>query len=328
MTNIIKKKALITGIAGQDGAYLSQFLLEKGYQIIGLIFSPNYSDLTNLNYLKISDKITFEECDLLNSEQVKKIIEKHKPDEVYNFAAQSSVGDSFKDPKTTINFNVISVLNILEAIRLTSNKIKFYQASSSEIFGKVDALPITEKTPIHPLSPYAVSKASAHYMTINYRESYGLFACCGILFNHESYLRPKNYFTKKIIRETLNIREGIQNNIEVGNIDIKRDFGYAPEYVKAMWLMMQQTTPADFLVCSNRSYALRDVLNYVFDKLEVDKNKICISQSLYRPTEIEDMYGDNSKAKNMLGWSYDRSFYNVLDLLIEEEKKNRRINHV
>jgi GDPmannose 4,6-dehydratase len=325
---MIKKKALITGITGQDGAYLSQFLLEKDYQVIGLIFSPKFSDLTNLKYLGLSDKITFEECDLLNAEQVKAIIQKHEPDEVYNFAAQSSVGDSFKDPKTTISFNINSVLNLLEAIREVSDKTKFYQASSSETFGKVDTLPVTEKTPLHPLSPYAVSKASAHYMTVNYRESYGLFACCGILFNHESYLRPENYFIKKIIREALNIKEEKQDKLEVGNIDLKRDFGYAPEYVKAMWLMMQQAKPADFLVCSSKSYTLKDILNYVFDRLEINKNKIYISQSLYRPTDIEDMYGNNDKAKKILGWDYNLSFYEVLDILIEEEKKNRRVSNV
>jgi len=323
-----KKKALITGVTGQDGAYLSKLLLEKDYQVIGLILSPNYSDLTNLKYLNVSNKVILEECDLLNSGQVKNIIEKYQPEEIYNLAAQSSVGVSFKRPKETLDFNMISVLNLLEAIRTTSNKTKFYQASSGEIFGKVSDLPVTEKTPLQPLNPYAVSKASAHLMTITYRESYGLFACCGVFFTHESYLRPSNFFVKKIVKEALNIKEGKQDVLEVGNIEIRRDLGYAPEYVKAMWMILQQDKPSDFLICSGKSYSLKEVLHYVFDKLKIDKNKIKISQDLYRPIDVENIYGNNSKLKQMTGWDYNMSFYDVLDILIEEEKNNRRVDHV
>lgn len=316
------KTAIITGITGQDGAYLAKLLLENNYKVIGTTRTYKNNNLNKLNYLNITDQLTIEECDLTDITSIVKLLQTYHPDEIYNLAAQSSVGLSFEQPIGTIRFNIISVLNLLESIRLTDNKIKFYQASSSEMFGKVDNLPITETTPMHPLSPYAISKASAYWTVVNYRESYNLFAVNGVLFNHESYLRSNNFFIKKVIRHSLAIARGEKEYLEVGNIDINRDFGFAPAYVKAMWLMLQHSTPDDFMVCSGQSVSLKEIIHYIFNKLNISRDKLIISQKLFRPTDIPDIYGDNTKIKTILKWEYDFSFFNVLDLLIDEEMKN------
>lgn len=316
------KTALITGITGQDGAYLAQFLLSKGYKVVGLTRSYNQEGLFGLKYLEIKDKVIIRECDLMDLSNVIAIFSEFKPDEVYNLASQSSVGLSFSQPAGTINFNIISVINLQETIRTISPNTKFYQASSSEMFGNVQQLPISNYSIIHPTSPYAISKAAAHWSVINYRESYGIFACCGILFNHESYLRSHNFFVKKIITQAIKIKNGEQENIKVGNLDIKRDFGYAPDYVKAMWLMLQKEKSHDYIICSGQSIYLREIVEYVFDKLRLDKNKIIIDKSLFRPNEILNIYGNNQKAKEELGWEYNKNFFEVLDLLIEEEMKS------
>lgn len=318
----MQKTAIITGITGQDGAYLSQLLLEKDYKVIGLVRRDAEESFFGLEYLKILEKITIEKCSLLDIADIKNAFEKFKPDEVYNLAAQSSVGLSFEKPFETINFNILSVLNLLEAIKETDKKIRFYQASTSDMFGNIDKLPVTENSVIHPASPYGISKATGHWMTVNYRESYGLFACCGILFNHESYLRAPNFFVKKVIRESLEIKEGMRDELRVGNIDLRRDFGYAPDYVKAMWSMLQQDMPKDYIVCSGESISLREIVEYVFEKLGIDKSKIVIDKSFFRPNDIKNIYGANEKAKKELGWEYGKTFFEVLDILIEEEKDN------
>lgn len=320
------KIALITGITGQDGAYLSRLLLGKGYMVIGLVRSMHGDNLGKLHYLGIADKIQLRECDLLDLSQVIKLLDQFRPDEIYNLAAQSSVGLSFQQPIGTIQFNINSVVNILEAIRLLKLNIRFYQASTSEMFGKIEQLPITEDSKLHPLSPYAISKAAAHYITINYRESYNLFACCGILFNHESYLRGEFFFVKKVIRGALEIKHGRQQILEVGNLDIKRDFGWSEKYVEAMWLMLQQECPEDFVISSGKSVWLRDILYYVFNSLQIDTGKIKINNSFFRPTDIDDIYGSSEKAKQKLNWDYDMDFFNVLDKLIEEEQRNYAIS--
>jgi len=316
------KKALITGITGQDGAYLSKFLLDKGYEVIGLTRGHTSENLYKLKYLGILNSIKIIECDLLDFPNILNIIKKVSPDEIYNLSAQSSVGNSFNQPIDTFHFNTISVLNILESIKISNENIKFYQASSSEMFGKVKKLPIDENTPMHPLSPYAVSKASSHWLTINYRESYSLFACCGILFNHESFLRSKNFFIKKVIQDSIDISFGKKDILSVGNIDIKRDFGYSPKYIEAMYSMMQEETPEDFIICSGESVSLKEIIFYVFDKLKIEHAKLVIDDNLYRPTEINDIYGSNKKAKEKLKWNYDYNFIEVLDMLIEEELIN------
>ncbi|MDF7820404.1 GDP-mannose 4,6-dehydratase [Runella sp. MFBS21] len=311
--------AIITGITGQDGAYLSRFLLEKGYKVIGIVRSYTSSDVRGLRLLGIQDKVELVECDLTDLSQVISVIGSTRPTEVYNLAAQSSVALSFKQPIGTINFNIISVLNLLEAIRLIKADTKFYQASSSEIFGGTNQLPITEQSAINPISPYSISKASAYWITKNYREAYHIFSCSGFLFNHESYLRSENFFIKKIIRESIRIQRGVANQLEVGNIDIKRDFGWAPKYVEAMYLMLQRSEPEDYVICSNTSVSLRSIIEYVFTKLKISMECLKVRSDFYRPTEIPDIYGSNSKARQELNWQYDLSFFDVLDILIEEE---------
>lgn len=315
----MKKIALITGITGQDGAYLARFLLEKDYTVVGVIRNNHSSNYKNLTYLKIGNRIVFEECDLRDLPYVIRTIERYNPDEIYNLAAQSSVGLSFQQPTATITYNILSVLNLLEAIRIVNDKIKFYQASSSEMYGKVNHLPITLDTPMHPLSPYAISKASSHWTVANFRESFGLFASAGILFNHESHLRSKNFFVKKVIIESLRIKAGVQSKLKLGNIDVRRDFGFAPKYVEAMWLILQQDSPSDFIICSGKSISLREVVEHVFNRLDIDSSKMEYDASLKRPAEIEDIYGDNSRSKILLNWSYDLDFKAVLDQLVEEE---------
>ena len=227
------KIAIVTGITGQDGPYLAKLLLEKNYKVIGITRSNNNQQMNGLIHLGIEKEVIIEECDLTDLSSVVKMIQKYRPTEIYNLAAQSSVGRSFEQPIGTIQFNIISVLNLLEGIKLIDKKIKYYQASSSEMYGKVANLPITETTPMHPLSPYAVSKASAYWIANNYRESYNMFVCNGVLFNHESFLRSNQFFVKKVIIESIRISKGLQKELRVGNIDIKRDFGHAPEYVNS-----------------------------------------------------------------------------------------------
>jgi GDPmannose 4,6-dehydratase len=318
----MQKNAIITGITGQDGAYLSQLLLEKDYKVVGLVRKDAEENFFGLEYLDILDKVVIEKCSLLDLQDIKNVLRKFKPDEVYNLAAQSSVGLSFEKPFETINFNILSVLNLLEAIKETDKKIKFYQASTSDMFGNIEKLPVTEDSIIHPASPYGISKATGHWMTVNYRESYDLFTCCGILFNHESYLRAPNFFVKKVIRESLEVKNGMKDELRVGNIDLRRDFGYAPDYVKAMWLMLQQDVSKDYLVCSGESISLREIIEYVFNKLEIDKKKIVIDESFFRPNDIKNIYGTNEKAKKELGWDYGKTFFDVLDILIAEEMDN------
>jgi GDPmannose 4,6-dehydratase len=316
------KTAIISGVTGQDGAYLSELLLSKGYRVVGLVRSVAGSKTDKLEYLNVRHKIELNECDLQDLSQVIKIISSFRPDEIYNLAAQSSVSLSFQQPIGTIQFNINSVVNMLEAIRLINPKIKFYQASSSEMFGKIEALPITEETKFHPLSPYAISKVAAHYITINYRESYGVFACCGILFNHESYLRGNNFFVKKVITGALDILHDKKDHIELGQLDIKRDFGFSKRYVEAMWLMLQQEVADEYLICSGKSVYLKEIAEYIFRKLGIPLSKIQINKAFFRPTDIEDIYGSSEKAKSRLNWDYDLNFYQVLDILIEEEKQN------
>jgi GDPmannose 4,6-dehydratase len=321
----MSKVALITGITGQDGSYLSRFLLQKNYKVIGLVRSYTQTNIKNLLYLGIQDDITFIDCDLSDITQIIKVLQQYRPDEIYNIAAQSSVSLSFNQPIGTIQFNILSVVNFLEAIKIlnAADSIRFYQASSSEMFGKVSSLPINESTVFHPLSPYAVSKAAAHWLTVNYRESYNLYAACGILFNHESYLRSDNFFTKKIVKEALRIKYGLQDKLHVGNIDIKRDFGYAVKYVEAMWLMLNQSKPEDYLICSGTSVSLRSIIVHVFNRLQLPLDKIVVDENLYRPTDIEDIFGDNTKAKQQLKWHYNMTIYQVIDLMLEEEERNK-----
>lgn len=317
-----KKTAVITGVTGQDGAYLSRLLLEKGYTVHGLVRSLYGANLSRLEYLGIRDKVKLKECDLTDLSQVIKILTEIHPAEIYNLAAQSSVGLSFQQPIGTIQFNISAVINILETIRLLALQSKFYQASTSEMFGTIKQLPITEESYLHPQSPYAISKVACHHITINYRESYGLFACCGILFNHESYLRGENFFVKKVIRSALAISRDKQEYLEVGNLNIKRDFGWSEKYVDAMWLMLQQDQAEDYVIASGSSVWLKDIVAYIFEKYKIPSSKLKINKQLFRPSDIEDIYGCSEKARQKLNWQYNMDFFSVLDKLIAEEEKN------
>ncbi len=312
-------KAIITGISGQDGSYLAKLLLEKGYQVIGLVRSTTSSNLNGLNYLNIRNKVLIEECDLQDLSQIITCIQKYQPTEIYNLAAQSSVSLSFAQPIGTFHFNTISVFNLLEAIKLTNKQIKFYQASSSEMFGEVKKLPITEDTEFHPKSPYAISKAAAHWTCVNYRESYNLFICCGILFNHESHLRNENFFVKKIISNAHKIKNGTLDVLKVGDLNIKRDIGYAPKYIEAMYQMMQQPKADNYLICTGKSVSLSYIVEYIFNKLDIPTSKIIVDKSLFRPSEIKDIYGSTEHINKNLNWHYDLTINELLDILLEEE---------
>lgn len=316
------KKALITGITGQDGAYLSKLLLDKGYEVKGIV--RDESDTINLRYLGIESDVELLKADLLDLTKLKRILADHQPDEIYNLAAQSSVGLSFGQPIETLEFNIISTANLLEAIRSVRPEARFYNASSSEMYGKIkpENLPVTEETVLHPVSPYSISKASAHWITINYREAYDLYSVCGILFNHESALRGKNFVTKKILEGALRISKGLTDKITLGNLNISRDWGYAPEYIKAMWSMLQQNTPDDYIICSGEANTLEDFTKTVFEKTGVDYDThVEFSRELYRPVDLEIIYGNNTKAKKNLKWDYNITFSELIDKLVEDERK-------
>ena len=313
------KTAFITGITGQDGAYLAKLLLSHDYHVVGIIHQGRQIHTQKLDYLKLTSRIRFEYCNLMDTGSISSLLKKYDPDEIYNLAAYSSVGRSYEIPIETLNFNIISVVSLLESIRQTDPTIKFYQASSSEMFGSVNTLPLKESSIVHPVSPYGISKASAHWTTMNYRESYGIFTTSGILFNHESVLRDDTFVIKKIIKQALAIRSGKEKTLEVGNIDVKRDFGYAPKYVEAIYLMMQHDTPDDYIIASGVSLSIREIIYYIFNKLDISKERIIINPKFFRANEIENIYGDPSKAKVQLGWEYDISFFDVLDILIKEE---------
>ena len=299
--------------------------MKRGYDVVGLVRGYAGANRRGLEFLGIENKVRLVECDLRDLSQVIAIISETRPDEIYNLAAQSSVFLSFKQPIGTISFNILSVLNILEAIRLIKPDTRFYQASSSEIFGNVGHLPINENSPISPINPYGISKASAYWITKNYRDSYGIFSCSGFLFNHESFLRSENFFVKKVISETIKISNGDVEFLEVGNIDVKRDFGWAPRYVEAMHLMLQQDIADDFVICSGKSISLRSIVEFVFDYFDIPIERLVVKSDLYRPTEIQNIYGDNSKARRMLGWKYDMSFLETLRILIDEEINNSAV---
>lgn len=320
------KTALITGITGQDGAYLAQLLLSHDYHIIGIIHNKRKLHTEKLDYLGITSDIVFEHCDLLNVDAISVLLKKHRPHEIYNLAAYSSVGHSYDIPIETLNFNIISVASLLESIRITDQSIKFYQASSSEMFGSVNQLPLKETSVFHPVSPYGISKASAHWITMNYRESYGIFTTSGILFNHESVLRDDTFVIKKVIKQALSIKNGKAKVLEVGNIDVKRDFGYAPKYVEAIYLMMQHETPDDYIIASGVPLSIREIIYYIFDALDISKEKIIINKKFFRANEIKNIYGDPSKAKRKLGWEYNISFFDIVDMLIKEEIQTEKIN--
>jgi GDPmannose 4,6-dehydratase len=333
------KRALITGIRGQDGAYLARLLLEKGYEVYGADRRSGDSSFWRLKELGIERNVKVLYMDLLELTNIIREIEKLKPDEVYNLAAQSFVQASFEQPLLTSDIDAMGVLRLLEAIRMVKVDAKFYQASTSEMFGKVQAIPQTEKTPFYPRSPYGVAKLFGHWITVNYRESYDVFACSGILFNHESPLRGLEFVTRKITYGIAEIKYGLREKIMVGNLDSKRDWGYAPEYVDAMWRMLQQKEPDDYVIATNETHSVRGFIECAFssagfditwvgkgvEEKGVDKKSgrtlVEISPEFFRPAEVDILIGDCSKAGVKLGWKPTVTFEELTRIMVEADMK-------
>jgi len=312
------KKAFITGITGQDGSYLAEFLLKKGYKVYGL--ERRTSTKRHDNIAKIEDKITLISGDLLDQNSLIQALKKIRPDEVYNLASQSFVAASWTQPVYTGNVTGLGVTRVLEAIRTVDTNIKIYQASSSEMFGKVKETPQTEKTPFYPRSPYGVAKLYGHWMTTNYRESYNIFACSGILFNHESPRRGLEFVTRKITDGAVRIKLGLQNELRLGNLDTKRDWGFAPDYVEAMWLMLQQDNPNDYVIATNETHSIKEFVEATFSQLGLDwKKYVKQDKRFMRPAEVDLLKGDYSKAKKELGWTPKVKFKELVKIMVNSD---------
>lgn len=313
------KTALITGITGQDGAYLSALLIEHGYRVIGLSRSRT-PDTARLTALSVQEKVTIEHTDLLEPTSLSYAIKEYMPDEVYNFSSQNSVSAAIADPAQTLQYNIHSVLNILEAIRTTHPSTKFFQASSSEMYGPTTDLPITETSPLQPVNPYGASKAAGHLLVQSYREQYGLYAVNGILFNHESPLRSSESFVRHLIQTAARIKEGSDECILLGEPANQRDYGYAPCYVKAMWLSLQAAQPADYIICSGRPVSIRSIAEHVLKAYDIPFDRIVVDPTYVRHPNTPIVYGDNRHTCKALNWRYDLNFFDVLDTLIAAEK--------
>ncbi len=331
------KKALITGIRGQDGAYLAKLLLDQGYEVYGADRRSGDSSNWRLKELGVEKHVKVVYMDLLELTNIRHVIKEIMPDEVYNLAAQSFVGVSFEQPLLTTDIDAMGVLRLLEAIRDIKPDAKFYQASTSEMFGKVKAIPQNEDTPFHPRSPYACAKVFAHYITQNYRESYGMFACSGILFNHESPLRGLEFVTRKITHTLAHIKHGLEEKLILGNLDSKRDWGYAPEYVQGMYLMLQQNTPEDFVLSTNSTHSVREFVELASSMAGFDiewqgekentkgidrktgKVILEVSKKFYRPAEVDLLIGDPLKAKQKLGWEPKTTFQDIVRIMMEKD---------
>ena len=313
------KRALITGINGMDGSHLADLLLSKGYQVYGLERRSSVKNRTNTKHLE--EKITFLTGDLTDQNSLMRALKHSDPDEVYNLAAQSFVGESWNTPEQTSDVTGLGALRMLEAIREYGKKIKFYQASSSEMFGRMVENPAKETTPFYPRSPYGVSKLYAHWITKNYRESYGMFNCSGILFNHESERRGLEFVTRKITDGVAKIHLGLSSHITLGNLDAKRDWGYAPDYVEAMWLMLQQNEPDDYVVASGSTHSIKEFLNLAFKQIGIDDWKSYIKQDprFMRPAEVDVLLGDSSKAYKSLKWKPKTSFEDLVKIMVNKD---------
>jgi len=311
-------RALITGITGQDGSYLADFLLEKDYDVYGMVRRSSTETSSRIRH--IQDRITTVQGDLLDQLSLVNILREIEPDEVYNLAAQSFVPASWSQPILTGEFTALGVTKILEAIRLVNPKIRFYQASSSEMFGKVREVPQRETTPFYPRSPYGVAKVYGHYITVNTRESYGLFACSGILFNHESPRRGLEFVTRKITHGVAKIKLGLGSEIRLGNLDAKRDWGYAGDYVRAMWMMLQQDEPDDFVIATGISHSVQDFVERAFAAVDLDwEPYVTVDPRFVRPAEVEILVGDSSKANKILGWKPTVDFDGLVKMMVEAD---------
>lgn len=302
----MKKCAVITGITGQDGAYLAQLLLEKGYRVVGVVRRSSHFGIAThrLDWLGITEQVELVDGDLLDLGGLARIIREYSPDEVYNLAAQSFVKTSWDQPSLTSQVTGVGVVNILEAVRLEAPEARFYQASSSEMYGLIQEPQQSETTPFYPRSPYAVAKLMGHWMTVNYRESFNMFACSGILFNHESPLRGLEFVTRKVTDAVAQIKLGKMNELPMGNIDAKRDWGHAKDYVRAMWAMLQHDVADDYVVATGRTVTVRDMINVAFDHVDMKADDyVTIDPRFFRPSEVDVLLGDPSKASQVLGWT-------------------------
>lgn len=315
-----RKTALITGITGQDGSYLAEFLLEKGYKVHGMVRRSSTETFSRIEHIR--SRIEIHQADLLDQLSIINLIEEVSPDEIYNLAAQSFVPTSWLQPVLTAQFTAVGVTKMLEAVRLVNKKIRFYQASSSEMFGKVHEVPQSERTPFYPRSPYGVAKVYGHWITVNYRESYDIFACSGILFNHESPRRGKEFVTRKITDGVARIKLGLQDKLYLGNLDAKRDWGYAGDYVRAMWLMLQQDHAEDYVIATGETHSVREFCELAFARAGLKWDKyVEVDQKFVRPAEVDLLIGDSQKARKMLGWKPDITFTQLVNLMVDEDLK-------
>ncbi|MFH0725891.1 MAG: GDP-mannose 4,6-dehydratase [Pseudomonadota bacterium] len=347
------KKALITGITGQDGAYLAELLLDKGYEVHGIKRRSSLFNTDRIDHLyqdpHVQDtKLILHYGDLTDSTSLIRILQQVQPDEVYNLAAQSHVAVSFEAPEYTADTDALGTLRLLEGIRLLGleNKTRFYQASTSELFGKVQEIPQTEKTPFYPRSPYGIAKLYAYWITVNYREAYNIYACNGILFNHESPVRGETFVTRKITRALARISLGLQDCLYLGNLDAKRDWGHAKDYVKMQWLMLQQDAPEDFVIATGKQHAVRDFVNIAAKELDMDitwngagvdetgidtktgKRIVAVDPKYFRPTEVETLLGDPSKAKRKLGWEPQITFREMVAEMVKQDLMGAKKDHL
>ncbi|MFC2108308.1 GDP-mannose 4,6-dehydratase [Candidatus Bipolaricaulota bacterium] len=339
----MKKRALITGITGQDGSYLAELLLQKGYKVFGLKRRTSTVSIERIKH--IQDEITLVSGDMHDQSSLVGVVRETKPDEIYNLAAQSFVPESWEQPLLTGNVTGLGVTRILEAIRKTKSETRFYQASSSEMFGKVQEIPQTERTPFHPRSPYGVAKVYGHWITVNYRESYDMFCCSGILFNHESPRRGLEFVTRKITNGVAQISLGLADDICLGNLESKRDWGYAGDYVRAMWLMLQQDKPDDYVVATGETHPVREFVDLAFhaagttiawkgrglDEQGIDsktgKVLVKVDPQFFRPAEIQQLVGNPAKAGKELGWEPEVSFGDLIEMMVEDDLRQLREEH-
>ncbi len=314
------KRVLITGITGQDGSYLADFLLGKGYEVFGMVRRSSMEKFDRIDHIK--NRIQIKQADLLDQYSIIKLLEEVQPGEIYNLAAMSFVPTSWNQPVLTAEFTGVGVTRMLEAVRAVNPGIRFYQASSSEMFGKVREIPQSEKTPFHPRSPYGVAKVYGHWITVNYRESYDIFGVSGILFNHESPRRGLEFVSRKVTYNAAKIKLGLAKELKMGNLDAKRDWGFAGDYVKAMWMMMQQPKADDFVIATGETHSVKELVETAFSYLNLDyKDFVVTDERFIRPAEVELLIGDNSKAKEKLGWKPIVSFENLVQMMVDADMK-------
>jgi len=320
------KTALITGVTGQDGSYLAEFLLEKGYNVVGMVRRSSTVNFQRIEH--IQDDITLVPGDLLDQMSLVDALREHKPQEVYNLAAQSFVPTSWRQPVFTGEATALGVTRMLEAVHMVDPEIRFYQASSSEMFGKVQEVPQTESTPFYPRSPYGVAKTYGHWITVNYRESYNLFACSGILFNHESPRRGLEFVTRKVTYGVAKIKLGLAQDIHLGNLDSRRDWGFAGDYVRAMWLMLQQDKPDDYVVGTGQTQAVRELCRFAFERVGLDWEKyVVVDPKFYRPAEVDLLVSNPAKAKRALGWEPQVDFRGLIEMMVDADLELLKKEH-